>query len=82
MMLNKAPAHLKTLGNNIYTKKKFLKNIFLFIMNNRNTRKKSEICSKSIKKTPKLSTYFTPFSSVSTGTYFTPFFSVSTADFG
>ena len=50
-------------------------------MNNRNTRKKSEICSKSIKKTPKLSTYFAPFSSVYTGTYFTPFSSVSSADF-
>ena len=78
MMLNKASAHLWTLGNNIYTKKKFLTNIYLFIVNNRN---KSEICSKSIITTPERWTYFTSFSSVSTETYFTPFSSVSTADF-
>ena len=41
---------------------------------------KSEICSKSITKTPELWTYFTDFSSVSTETCFTPFSTVSTAD--
>ena len=78
MMLNIASAHLLTLGHNIYTKKTFLANIYLFIVNNRN---RSEICSKSIKKTAELGTYFTSFSSVSTGTCFTSFSSVSTADF-
>ena len=51
MMLNKASAHLWTLGKNIYTKKKSLTNIYLFVVNNRN---RSEICSKSIIKTPEL----------------------------
>ena len=78
-MLNKASAHLFTLGNNSYTRKKFLTNICLFIVNNRNTR--SKICPKLMIKAPKLYAYFTPFSSVSTGTYFTPFSSVSTTDF-
>ena len=50
--LNRASAHIQTLGNNIYTKKKFLTNIYLFIVYNRNTRKRSEICSKLIIKTP------------------------------
>ena len=78
-MLNKTSAHLLTLGNNIYTRKKFLTNIYLFIVNNRNTR--SEICPKLMIKALRLYTYFTRFSSVSAGTYFTPFSSVSTADF-
>ena len=34
MMLNKASAHLYTLGNNIYTRKNSLTNIYLFIVNN------------------------------------------------
>ena len=78
-MLNKASAHLLTLGNNIYTRMKFLTNIYLFIVSNRDTR--SEICPKLKIKAPRFYTYFTPFSSVSTGTYFTTFSSVSTADF-
>ena len=45
---------LLTLGNNIYTKKKFLANIYPFIVNKKNGRKRSEICSESIIKTPKL----------------------------
>ena len=66
MILNLASA---TLGNNIYTKKKFLTNIYLFRVNNRNTRKRSKICLNLIMKTPEL------------WSYFTPFFGVSTADF-
>ena len=69
------------MGNNIYIKKKFLTNIYLFIVNNRNSRKRSEIRSKSIIKTPELQTYFTPFSNVYTETYFIPFSSVSSGDF-
>ena len=52
MMLNKASAHLYTLGNNIYTRKNSLTNIYLYIVNNSNTRKRWEICSKSTIKTP------------------------------
>ena len=39
-------------------------NIYLFKVNNRNTGKRCEICSKLTIKTPLLS-YFPPFSSVS-----------------
>ena len=39
MMLNKASAHLKTLGNNIYTRKSSLTNIYLFKVNSKNTKK-------------------------------------------
>ena len=52
MMLNKASAHLYTLGNNIYTRKNSLTNICLYIVNNSNTRKRWEICSKLTIKTP------------------------------
>ena len=39
MMVNKAPAYLYILGNHIYTGENFSKNIYLFIVNNSNTRK-------------------------------------------
>ena len=42
MMLNKASAHLQTLGNNIYTSKSPLTNIYLFKVDNRDTKKKCE----------------------------------------
>ena len=44
----------------------FPANIYLFKMNNRNTRKRCEICSKLTIKTPKRRhwTYYTPFSGI------------------
>ena len=39
MMVNKAPAYLYILGNHIYAGENFSKNIYLFIVNNSNTRK-------------------------------------------
>ena len=35
MILNKTPAHLKNLGNNIYTRKSYSTNIYLFKVNDR-----------------------------------------------
>ena len=52
MMLNKASAHLYTLGNNIYTRKNSPTNIYLFIVNNSNIRKRCEIHTKLRIKTP------------------------------
>ena len=53
MMLSKGSAYLYTLGNNsIYTRKTSPTNIYLAIVNNGNTRKRCEICSKLIIKTP------------------------------
>ena len=52
MMLNKASAHLYTLGNNIYTIKNSPTNSYLFIVNNNYTRKRCETCSKLTIKTP------------------------------
>ena len=78
MMLNKASAYLYTLGNDIYTGKNSSTNIYLFTVNNSNTRKRCEICSKLTIKSPQrrstvfivnfeqISYLFTPFSSVST----------------
>ena len=77
MMLNKASAYLYILGNDIYTGRNSSKNIYLFIVNNSNTRKGCEICSKLTIKSPErrstvfivnfehISYLFTPFSSVS-----------------
>ena len=77
MMLNKASAYLYILGNDIYTGRNSSKNIYLFIVNNCNTRKGCEICSKLTIKSPErrstvfivnfehISYLFTPFSSVS-----------------
>ena len=39
--------------------------IYLFKVNNRNTRKRCEICSKLTIETPEQRQYFTPYSSVS-----------------
>ena len=52
MMLNKPSAQLYTLDNNIYTRKSFPTNTDLFMVNNSNTRKRCEICSKLTMKTP------------------------------
>ena len=78
MMLNKAwSAYLYTLGNDIYTGKNSSINIYLFVVNNGNTRKRCKICSKSTIKSPQrrstvfivnfehISYIFTPFSNVS-----------------
>ena len=74
MMLNKTSAHFYTLGNNIYTKKNPPTNIYLFIVSNRNTKKRCEICSKLTIKTPeRCSTVFI--------VNFTPFLSVSIVEF-
>ena len=51
-MLNKASAHLYALGKNIYARKNSPTSIYLFIMNNSNTKKRCEICSKITIKTP------------------------------
>ena len=78
MMLNKASAYLYILGNDIYTGENSWASIYLFIVNNSNTKKRSEICSKLTIKSPQrrftvfivnfehISYLFTPFSSVST----------------
>ena len=52
MMLNKASVHFYTLENNIYTSKNSPTNIHLLIVNNSNTKKRCEICSKLTIKTP------------------------------
>ena len=44
MMLNKASAHLYTLGNNVYTRKNSPTNIYLLIVNSSNTTKRCKIC--------------------------------------
>ena len=73
MMLNKTLANLHTLDNNIYRR-----NTFLCIMNNSNTRKRCEICSKlTIQTAERRSTVFiVNFEHISHH-----FSSVSTADF-
>ena len=45
-ILNEASSYLYTLGNDIYTGKNSSTNIYLFRVNNSNTRKRREICSK------------------------------------
>ena len=52
MMLNKASAHIYTVGNNIYTRKNSPTDIQLFIVHNSNTRQMFEICSELTIKTP------------------------------
>ena len=52
MMLNKASAYLYTLGNDVYIGKNSSANIYMFIVNNSNTRKMCEICSKLTIKSP------------------------------
>ena len=52
-MLNKVSAHLYyTLDNNIFTRKNSPRNIYLFIVNSSNIRKRCEIYSKLTIKTP------------------------------
>ena len=59
MMVNKASAHLQTLGNSICTRNSSATNIYLFKVNNRNTKRKWEICSKlTVKTQERLSTVF------------------------
>ena len=74
-ILNEASFYLYTLGNNIYTGKVSSTNIYLFRVNNSNTRKRREICSKLaivslqrrstvfIVNSEYISYLFTPFSS-------------------
>ena len=66
------------LGNNIYPRKSYLTNIYLFKVNYRNTDKKCEQCSKLTIKTPeRLSTVlFGNFGHISLH-----FFSVSAVNF-
>ena len=52
MMLNKISAYLYILGNDIYTGTNSLTNIYLFIINNSNARKRCEIYSKLTIKLP------------------------------
>ena len=80
-MLNKASAYLYTLGKDIYTGKNFSTNIYLFIVNNGNTRKRCEICLKlTIKSSQQHSTVFIV--NVKHVSYlFTPFSSISTVGF-
>ena len=78
MLLNKASSYLYALCNDIYTGKKSATNIYLFRVNNSNTRKMREICSKFgimslqrhstvfIVNFEYISNLFIPFSSVST----------------
>ena len=47
-ILNEASSYLYTLGNDIYTGKNSSTNIYLFRVNNSNTRKRREICLKLI----------------------------------
>ena len=78
MMLKKASTNLYTLGNNIYTRKNSLTNIYLYKVNNSNTRKWCEIYSElTIKTQERRSTVFI----VNFKTYFTTFSSVSIVDF-
>ena len=80
-ILNEASSYLYTLGNDIYTGKNSSTNIYLFRVNNSNTRKRREICWKlTIMSLQRRSTVFivnfeyisylfTRFSSVSTVTF-------------
>ena len=52
IMLNTVFAHLKTLSNNIYTRKSSPTNIHLFKVNNKNTEGRCENYSKLTLKTP------------------------------
>ena len=61
-MLNKSCAYLYTLGNDIYIEKNSSANIYVFIVNNSNTRKMCEICSRlTIKSLERCSTVFIDF---------------------
>ena len=59
MILSKISAYLYILGHDIYTGKNSLTNIYLFIINNSNARKRCEICPKlTIKLLQRCSTPF------------------------
>ena len=81
MMLSKVSSYLYSLGNDIYTGKNFSTNIYLFRVNNSNTRKRCEICSKlTIMSLQRRSTVrIVNFGYISY--LFTPFSNVSTVDF-
>ena len=80
-ILNEASSYLYTLGNDIYTGKNSSTNIYLFRVNNSNTRKRREICSKlAIMSLQRRSTVFiVNFEYISY--LFTPFSSVFTVGF-
>ena len=81
MMLSKVSSYLYSLGNDIYTGKNFSTNIYLFRVNNSNTRKRREICSKlAIMSLQRRFTVFTVNFEYSS-CLFTPFSSVSTVGF-
>ena len=81
IILNEASSYLYTLGNDIYTGKNSSTNIYLFRVNNSNTRKRREICSKlAIMSLQRRSTVFiVNFEYISY--LFTPFSSVFTVGF-
>ena len=81
MILNETFDHFYTLGKNIYTRKISPTNIYLFIVDNSNTRKRRGICSKiTIKSPERRSTVFLAnFEHISY--LFTPSSSVSNVDF-
>ena len=58
MMSNIASGHLFTLGNNIYTRKSSLRNIDLFQLNIRNTKKLWKMFKVNNKTSERLSTVF------------------------
>ena len=80
-MLKKASAYLYILGNDIYTGKNSSTNICLFIMNNSNTRKRFEICSKLTIKSPQRRSTVNIVNFDHISYLFTSFCSVSTVDF-
>ena len=81
MMLNKASVYLYISGNDIYTGKNFSTNIYLFIVNNSNTRKRCEICSKLTIKSPQRRSTVCIVNFEHISYLFTPFFRVFTAGF-
>ena len=80
-ILKEVSCYLFTFGNDIYTGKNSSTNIYLFRVNNSNTRKRREICSKlAIMSLQRRSTVFiVNFEYISY--LFTPFSSVSTVGF-
>ena len=81
IILDEASTYLYTLGNDIYTGKNSLTNIYLFRVNKSNLRKRRQMCSKLaiIMALQRGSTIFVNFEYISY--LFTPFSSVSTVGF-
>ena len=81
IILDEASTYLYTLGNDIYTGKNSLTNIYLFRVNNSNLRKRRQMCSKLaiIMSLQRRSTILVNFEYISY--LFTPFSSVSTVGF-